>query len=185
MPFAPPLLKWRNCLKKEGRGRWNLVANCSLLNYVTLWDYLAEDRASSSTRWIDILSEMWKRAQNSHSDKKSTRRSNLRCPTLMSFQPLFCGLLLPLVETTPHFANMLSSFGLRGNLHGTTQFLELVTRPIRYLTMPRLYNKKPRWTKSSSLNGLPNETCRASLLTSNRKKDRPHHASTTVVGRNT
>ena len=56
------------------------------------------------------------------------------------------------MEATPHLADMLSSSGSRGNLHGTTQLLESVTRPILCLTVPQLYNKKPKQTKSLSLN---------------------------------
>ena len=74
------------------------------------------------------------------------------------------------MEVTPLLANMLSSSRLCGNLHRTTQLLELITRPIHHSAVPQLYNKKPRQTKSLSLNRPSNETCRASLLTDNRKE---------------
>ena len=98
------------------------------------------------------MSEIRKRAWNSCSNRRSIGRFVLRCQALVPFRSFFQGLPLQLVEATPHLANMLSSSGQRGNLHGTTQLLESVTRPILCLTVPQLYNKKPKQTKSSSLN---------------------------------
>ena len=97
-------VKWRNCLKKERRDRRSLATNCSLVKYITLLGWSVEDRASSSIRWIGILSGMWKRAQNSRSDRRLTGCSDLRLLAQVSFQPLFWGLPLPLVEATPYFA---------------------------------------------------------------------------------
>lgn len=68
---------------------------------------------------------------------------------------------------------MLNRSRLRGILHKTTQLLESVTRPIHRLTMPQLYNKKPKWTKHLSLSESSNKTCRISLLTNTQKGDRP------------
>lgn len=143
------------------------AVNCYLLKYVALWGCFSEYGVSSSTRWIKILSGIWKHARNSCSDKTSTGRSDLRCLTLVSFRPLFQGLPLPLVKAAPSLADMLSSSGLHGSLCGITQLLELVTQPIHHLTMPQLCNKKPRQNKSLSLNKSTNNAHKASLLTNN------------------
>lgn len=123
--------------------------------------------------------------RNFYLDKRPNESSDLRCPTLVSFLPHFLSLPLLLVEATPPLANIISSFRSCGNLCETMELLESVIWLIRCLAVPQQYNKKPRWTKSQSLNGSSNKFCRASLLTNNRKKNRPYRANMIVAGWNT
>lgn len=99
------------------------------------------------------MSKIWKRARNSCSNRRSIGHFVLRCPALVPFRSFFQGLPFSLVEAAPHLASMLSSSGSHGNLYGTTQLLESITRPILCLAVPQLYNKKPKQTKNPSLNG--------------------------------
>ena len=129
-------VKWRNCLKREGRGRRSPATNCSLVKYIALLGWSAEDRVSSSIRWIGILSRIWNRAQNSCSNRKPTRHFDIKCPTLVFCHPLLWGLLLPLLKATPPFTIMLSGYGSCGNLHWITQLSKSVTRPNHLSVMP-------------------------------------------------
>ena len=118
-------VKWRNCLKIDKRGRWSPIENCSLLKYIALWGCFLEDRASSFTRWIEILSGIWKRARNSCSDRRSIGHSDIRRPTLVFLWLPFWTLPPPLVKATLSLADMLNSPGPCGNLCRTTQIIRV------------------------------------------------------------
>ena len=157
-------VKWRNYLKREGIGKRNPIANCFFVKYIMLLGRSVEDRVSPSVSWIGILSGIWKRAQNSRSERTLTGCSRLRHPTLVFFYPLCWGILLSLVEVTPSLGIMLSGSNSCGNLFETTQLSKPITQPIHLSALPQHYNKKPRRTPSPNLNGLATKTCRTSPL---------------------
>ena len=127
-------VKWRNCLKSYGMGKRSLTTNCSLVKYIMLFERLTNDKVSPFVSWIKMVSEIQKRAWNSCSDKSSIERFGLECPTLAFFCPPCWG--LPLVEVTPPLSIRSYVFGLCGNLHGTTQLSEPITRSVRHSMLP-------------------------------------------------
>lgn len=72
---------------------------------------------------METLFEIWKRAQNSYSNRRSTGCFSLRRLAPGPFRPHFLALSPVLVEAIPPFADMLRSFGPRRNLCGTTQIV--------------------------------------------------------------
>ena len=127
-------VKWRNCLKREGRGRRSPTKNCSLVKYIMLFGRSIEDRASPHVSWIGMVFEIRKLARNYCLDMTLTRQSGLRHLTLVFFYPSSWGLLL--VELTLPLSIRLSGFGPYGNLRSSKQLSEPITRPIRNSTLP-------------------------------------------------
>ena len=107
-------VKWRNCLKRKGRGKRSLTTKCSLVKYIMLFGRSTDDRALTSISWIGMVSGIRKQAQNSHSNRTPTGRSGLRWLTLVFFYPPCWG--LPLAEVTLCLSIRLNGSGSCGNL---------------------------------------------------------------------
>lgn len=117
------LVKWKNCLKREGKGKRNPALNYSLLKYVALWVCFLDVKGSSFTKKMETLFEIRKRAWNFYSNRRSTGSFDPGRWAPAPFRPPFWALLLVLVKTIPHLVDMLISSRSYGNLCEITQIV--------------------------------------------------------------